>query len=403
MSKGSRALSARAAGITPSLTLAITAKAKKMKQDGISVIGFGAGEPDFGTPEYIIRAAKAALDKNFTKYTESSGMPQLRAAIAEKLRRENGVSYQPAQIIVSNGGKHALLNAVLAVCEAGDEVLIPSPYWLTYPELVRTADAKSVFVPTKAENGFKLTAAELERAVTPATKAVILNSPNNPTGAVYTRQELEALARVIVEKDLIVISDEIYEKMVYGGAEHISIASLGEEIKERTILVNGLSKCYSMTGWRVGYVAAPLHIAKAIDGLQSHGTSNINSIAQAAALEALTSAEGESFLSDMLRTFDGRRQYIEARIDAIPGLGCIKPQGAFYVFADISALLGKSYGGKVLNDSLDAAEAMLDAGVAVVPGSAFGSPDYIRLSYAIDKADIEEGLNRIEDFVSKYV
>ncbi len=299
-------ISHRAANITPSVTLAITAKAKKMKADGISVIGFGAGEPDFGTPDFIVEAAKKALDENFTKYTPSSGMPALRQAIADKLRRENGLFYEPSQIIVSNGAKHSLFNAMAATVDPGDEVIIPSPYWLTYPELVRLCDGVPVFVLTEEELGFKLSPAALEAAITPKTKWLILNSPSNPTGAVYSREELSALAEVCVRRDIGVISDEIYEKLVYAGAEHISIASL-PGMAERTVVVNGLSKSCAMTGWRIGYLAAPKEIAKAVDGLQSHATSNANSIAQAASVAAITNPEEDRFLHRMVEAYDARR------------------------------------------------------------------------------------------------
>jgi len=396
-----KTLSKRAESISPSLTLAITAKAKRLKAEGVSIVGFGAGEPDFGTPQYIIDAAKAALDKNFTKYTESSGIPQLRKAVADKLLADNGLSYSEKQIIICNGGKHALLNAMLAVCGRGDEVLIPSPYWLTYPELVKMADARPVPMLTKAKNDFKITADELRWSIGPRTKALVLNSPNNPTGAVYSEQELKAIAEVVVEKDILVISDEIYEKLVYGGAKHVSIASFGEEIMNRTILVNGLSKCYSMTGWRVGYVAAPPEIAAAIDGLQSHGTSNINTIAQYASLAALTCDEGEKFLSNMREEYEERRKYIISRLDGIEQLTYIVPEGAFYIFVGVGKLLGKSYNGKKLTDAMDVADHMLEAGIAVIPGNAFGAKDYIRLSYAISREDIAEGLTRIENFCAQ--
>ena len=403
MSKEKSILSKRAESISPSLTLAITAKAKKLKSEGVSIIGFGAGEPDFGTPDYIIEAAKTALDKNLTKYTESSGTLELRTAIAKKLLKDNGLTYDPKQIIVSNGGKHALLNAVLAVCDEGDEVLIPAPYWLTYPELVKMAGATPVFIESQAKNNFKITAEELNNAITDKTKLLILNSPSNPTGAVYSRSELSALAKVIVERDILVISDEIYERLVYNGAEHVSIASFGEEIKKRTILVNGLSKCYSMTGWRVGYLAADNEITKAIDGLQSHGTSNINTIAQYASVAALSSEKGEEFLTKMVIVYDERRKYMVDKIKTIENLDCIVPDGAFYVFVDITKLVGKTSKGRAIKDALDVTEFMLESGIAVIPGNPFGADFYIRLSYAIDIKDIKEGLSRIEQFVQGLV
>ena len=392
-------ISHRAANITPSVTLAITAKAKKMKADGISVIGFGAGEPDFGTPDFIVEAAKKALDENFTKYTPSSGMPALRQAIADKLRRENGLFYEPSQIIVSNGAKHSLFNAMAATVDPGDEVIIPSPYWLTYPELVRLCDGVPVFVRTEEELGFKLSPAALEAAITPKTKWLILNSPSNPTGAVYSREELSALAEVCVRRDIGVISDEIYEKLVYAGAEHVSIASL-PGMAERTVVVNGLSKSCAMTGWRIGYLAAPKEIAKAVDGLQSHATSNANSIAQAASVAAITNPEEDRFLHRMVEAYDARRKFMFQAVSAIPGLSCHEPKGAFYLFVNVSGILGKTCRGKVLKDAVDVADQMLESGVAVVPGNAFGAPDHIRLSYALSMEDIREGMKRIAAFAA---
>ena len=392
-------ISHRAANITPSVTLAITAKAKKMKTDGISVIGFGAGEPDFGTPDFIVEAAKKALDENFTKYTPSSGMPALRQAIADKLRRENGLSYEPSQIIVSNGAKHSLFNAMAATVDPGDEVIIPSPYWLTYPELVRLCDGVPVFVRTEEELGFKLSPAALEAAITPKTKWLILNSPSNPTGAVYSREELSALAEVCIRRDIGVISDEIYEKLVYAGAEHISIASL-PGMAERTVVVNGLSKSCAMTGWRIGYLAAPKEIAKAVDGLQSHATSNANSIAQAASVAAITNPEEDRFLHRMVEAYDARRKFMFQAVSAIPGLACHEPKGAFYLFVNVSGILGRTCRGKVLKDAVDVADQMLESGVAVVPGNAFGAPDHIRLSYALSMEDIREGMKRIAAFAA---
>lgn len=392
-------ISHRAANITPSVTLAITAKAKKMKADGISVIGFGAGEPDFGTPDFIVEAAKKALDENFTKYTPSSGMPALRQAIADKLRRENGLSYEPSQIIVSNGAKHSLFNVMAATVDPGDEVIIPSPYWLTYPELVRLCDGVPVFVRTEEELGFKLSPSALEAAITPKTKWLILNSPSNPTGAVYSREELSALAEVCIRRDIGVISDEIYEKLVYAGAEHVSIASL-PGMAERTVVVNGLSKSCAMTGWRIGYLAAPKEIAKAVDGLQSHATSNANSIAQAASVAAITNPEEDRFLHRMVEAYDARRKFMFQAVSAIPGLSCHEPKGAFYLFVNVSGILGRTCRGKVLKDAVDVADQMLESGVAVVPGNAFGAPDHIRLSYALSMEDIREGMKRIAAFAA---
>ncbi len=394
-----KVLSRRAKEISPSLTLEITAKAKKMKDEGISVIGFGAGEPDFGTPQYIVDAAKEALDRGFTKYTPSAGTVELRKAIARKLEADNDITYAHNQIVVSTGGKQCLFNAIFAMVEPGDEVIIPAPFWLTYPELVKMAGAKPVFVPTLEQNGFKLTAEQLKGAITKHTKMLILNSPNNPTGAVYSKQELESLAKVIVENDIFCISDEIYEKLVYGGEEHVSIASLGADIYNRTVTVNGLSKSYAMTGWRVGYLAAPKMIADAVNSIQSHTTSNPNSIAQYASTAALSDPQGEGFLQRMREAYDERRRYMVERINAIEGVSCNEPKGAFYVFVNVSKLLGKSYKQFPIHDAIDLAQYMLDEGVAVVPGNAFGADDHIRLSYAISLEDIQEGLDRIERFV----
>lgn len=400
MSKN-QTIAKRASSITPSLTLAITAKAKKMKADGISVIGFGAGEPDFNTPEYIINAAKAALDKGLTKYTESSGILDLKRAIVKKLEKDNGLIYATNQIIVSNGAKHSLHNAILALIEKGDEVIIPAPYWLTYPELVKIADGTPKYIYTKEQNGFKVTPEELTKAITKKTKMFILNSPSNPTGSVYTMEELSALGKILVEKDVWVLSDEIYEKLIYGGNKHVSIASLSQAMYNRTVVVNGFSKSYSMTGWRMGYLAAPKEVVDAIDAIQSHATSNPNTIAQYAALEALSGAEGEEFLQGMVKTFDERRKFMVERINSIELLSAREPEGAFYVMANISKLKGKKYNGQKIKDSIDLAEKMLDSGVSVVPGVAFGDDNFVRLSYASSLDDIKEGLNRIESFVSK--
>lgn len=392
-------ISTKVSRIKPSLTLEITAKAKKMKAAGISVIGFGAGEPDFNTPEYIINAAKRALDIGFTKYTPASGMQELKVAVCNKLRKDNGLNYEPSDIVISSGAKSSLYHAICAIVDEGDEVILPSPYWLTYPELVNLAGGTTVFVETKAENGFKITAEQLENAITPKTKCFILNSPNNPTGAVYSEQEIKALAKVVEKHGLYVISDEIYEKLVYGGAKHYSIAATSEYLKEHTVVVNGMSKAFSMTGWRIGYIAAPTLIAKAVSSMQSHTTSNACSIAQYASVEALESPESEAFVCNMQKVFDERRKYMVQRFSEIPNVKFAEPQGAFYVFVDVSALYGKSYEGQVIDGSLAFADAALKKGVAVVPGAAFGNDDCIRLSYATSMEDIKEGLTRLEEFI----
>ena len=387
--------------ISPSLTLEITAKAKKMKAEGISVVGFTAGEPDFNTPEYIIESAKKALDIGFTKYTPASGMQELKEAIVKKLERDNGLSYAPNQIVVSSGAKSSLFHAICALVEEGEEVIIPSPYWLTYPELVKLAGGKCVYVQTLANNDYKITAEQLANAITDKTKCVILNSPNNPTGSVYSKDELKALAKIIEEKKIWVISDEIYEKMVYEGEEFISIATLSEYIKEHTIVVNGLSKAYSMTGWRIGYVAGPIEVVKAISSMQSHTTSNACSIAQYASVEALNSVKGEEFIKNMVKVLDERRKYLYENAQKIDGFNCVRPKGAFYLFVDVSKHYGKSFDGEVITGSLKFADLALKKGVAVIPGIAFGDDNSIRLSYCVSMEDIREGLNRLQEFVKE--
>ena len=372
-----------------------------MKAEGIDVVGFGAGEPDFNTPEYITNAAKHALDIGFTKYTPAAGMPELKEAICKKFLKDNGLSYEPSQIVVSTGAKSSLFHAICAMVDESDEVILPSPYWLTYPELVKLAGGKTVFIKTTANDGYKMTAEELSAAVTDKTKLLILNSPNNPTGAVYSVKELSAIAKVCEEKGLYVISDEIYEKLVYGGEKHVSIAALSPYMKEHTVVVNGMSKSYSMTGWRIGYLAAPKEIAKAVSSMQSHTTSNACSIAQYASVTALESEESDKFIEKMQKTFDERRIYMVKTLQAIKGVVLPEPKGAFYVFADVSAFYGKSFQDEKVTGSLSFAELALKKGVAVVPGIAFGDDDCIRLSYAISIEDIKEGLKRLKDFIAE--
>jgi len=382
-------LSSRVGELTPSLTLAIDSKAKAMKAEGIDVCSFGAGEPDFDTPDHIKAAALAALDGGFTKYTPSSGIPELRQAISEKFKADNGLDYSPSQVIVSNGAKHSCINAIMAVCDPGDEVIIPAPYWLSYPEMVRLAGAVPVIVETTAENHYKITAEDFENAMTPKTKMIILNTPGNPTGSVYTKEELRALAEVAAEEEIYILSDEIYEKLVYEGAEHVSIASLLPEAYDLTITVNGFSKAYSMTGWRLGYLGAPEKIAKAIDSMQSHSTSNPCSFAQKGGLAALKG--DQQGVIDMREEFNIRREYMMDRIDAIPGLSAVRPLGAFYVLASIA---------KFDLSSTNFADRLLSkASVAVVPGIAFGDDKTFRLSYATSLDVIKKGLDRIEEFV----
>ena len=390
----------RMSTLAPSLTLAISAKAKAMKSAGESVVSFGVGEPDFNTPEHIINAAKSALDNGHTKYTPSSGLLPLRKAICEKFQKDNGLTYEPSQIIVSNGAKHSIFNACYALIEEGDEVIIPAPYWLTYPEVVKVCGGEPKYIECRKENKFKFTAKDLEKAITPKTKMLIFNSPSNPTGAVYTEQEVREIAKVCEEKEIFVLSDEIYEKLCYGDIKPFSIASCSEKMKELTITVNGVSKAYAMTGWRIGYLAAPKDVAKAIDSFQSHATSNACSIAQYATIEALNSPEAE--IDAMVHTFDNRRKKLLKLISGIDGVTAVEPDGAFYVMMVIDGLYGKSYKGRQINDSVSFADMLLDGEkVATVPGVSFGAGDCIRLSYALSEEDIEEGLRRIKKFVSE--
>lgn len=392
-------ISSRAKKINPSPTLSITAKAKKMQSEGINVISFGAGEPDFDTPEFIKDAAKNALDKGFTKYTPTSGIIELKKAICEKFKKDNTLEYSPEEILVSCGAKHSIFNIILTLCDEDDEVIIPSPYWVSYPEMVKVAGAKPIFIKTYQNFNFKITLQQLKEAITPKTKLFILNSPSNPTGMVYNESELKSLVEVIVDSGIYCISDEIYEKIIYDN-KHISIASLGEEIKKLTLVVNGVSKSYSMTGWRIGYAAGPKEIIQAMSNLQDHSTSNPTSIAQYATVEALKGSQ-ES-LKEMIDAFLKRRDYIVQRINSIKGLSCLKPQGAFYVFVDISSIKNRKCGDKVINDSFILTELLLEnAKVAVVPGAVFGDDDYIRLSYATSNKNITEGMNRIEEFAGK--
>ncbi|MDO4719655.1 MAG: pyridoxal phosphate-dependent aminotransferase [Peptostreptococcaceae bacterium] len=384
--------------IEPSVTLAISAKEKKMKSEGIDVIGFSVGEPDFQTPDNIRQAAIEAIEKKPITYTASSGLPLLKRSIVEKLRKDNDLLYDPAEIVVSNGAKHSLRNAIEAISNPGDEIIVPVPYWVSYVELVKMSGALPVLVEGKEESDFKVSAEQIRKACTDKTKAIILNSPSNPTGAVYSERELREIASLIVEKDLIIISDEIYEKLIYEG-KHISIASFSPEIKERTILVNGMSKAYAMTGWRIGYTASNKILASMMDNIQSHATSNPNTVAQYASIEALEGKQ-DSLLS-MKKEFHERRDLMVKEINDIDLLSCNIPSGAFYVMVNISKVLGKTFGGKTLHTSIDFADYLLDqAKVAVVPGIAFGADRYIRLSYATSKEKISEGVKRIRQALS---
>jgi aspartate aminotransferase len=381
-------ISERAAKLTPSLTLSIDSKAKAMKAEGLDVCGFGAGEPDFDTPEHIKAAAIAALQAGATKYTPSSGIPELRQAISEKFAADNQLEYRASQIVVTNGAKHACYNAILATCQAGDEVIIPSPYWVSYPDMVRLAGAEPVIVQTTERNGWKMRGEDFENAMTPRTKMVILNSPGNPTGSVYTRDELQAIVDIATDEDIYILSDEIYEKLVYDDVQHVSVGSLSREAYDLTITVNGFSKAYAMTGWRLGYVGATEPIAKAIEAIQSHSTSNPNSFAQRGALAALKGDQQP--LTDMREEFDIRRNYMFDRISKIPNITAVKPQGAFYVLVNISqlGLTSQNFADRLLSK----------ANVAVIPGAAFGDDRTIRLSYATSIDVIKKGLDRFQDF-----
>ena len=382
-------LAARVGEVPPSITLAIAAKAKAMRAEGIDVCSLSTGEPDFDTPEHIKAAAKQALDAGKTKYGPVAGEPQLKAAIARKLQSDNNLNYQPENIIVTNGGKHSLYNLMMALIEPGDEVIIPAPYWLSYPEMVKLASGKPVIVRTDASTGYKITPEQLNRAITPKTKLFVLNSPSNPTGMVYTRAEIQALAEVIVDRDILVVSDEIYEKIIYDGAQHVSIGSLGQEIFDRTIVSSGFAKGYSMTGWRIGYLAGPIELIQATSTIQGHSTSNVCTFAQYGAIAALESSQ-ES-VEKMRLAFADRREVIFELLDAIPGISCIKPDGAFYMFVNIS---------KTGMSSLEFCDAFLEQQqVAVIPGIAFGADDHIRLSYATDLGTIKKAVERLDKFV----
>lgn len=386
-------LAARVAALQPSITLSITSKAKALKQQGVNVISFGAGEPDFDTPEPIKEEAKKALDAGFTKYAPTAGIPELKKGIVEKLKNDNHLDYKESEVLVSCGAKHSCANIILTLCDRGDDLLIPAPYWVSYPEMGRLAEANPVLIKTKEENNFLLTAEDLEKSITKKSRLLILNSPSNPTGMMYDKKSLEAIAEVVLKHDLFVLSDEIYEKIVFDGKQHVSIASLGEEIKKRTIVINGFSKAYSMTGWRLGYAAGPEEIIKAANRLQDHSTSGANSITQKAGVKAL--ALDQSVLKEMSQVFEKRRDLIVAGLNNIPGITCLKPEGAFYVFPNISGL-GM--------DSMTLADKLLDeVQVAVVPGIAFGSDANIRLSYACSEENIKEGLSRIEKFIKEKV
>jgi len=379
----------RAKVLSPSLTLAIDSKAKAMKAEGIDVVGFGAGEPDFDTPQHIKDACAAALAAGFTKYTPAAGIPELRQAIADKHQRENGLTYKPSQIIVSCGGKHSCYNVILATCQEGDEVIIPAPYWLSYPEMAKLANAKPVIIETTDKTEFKVTPAQLRAAITPNTRLFILNSPSNPTGSVYTPDEIKALGDICVEKGVLIMSDEIYEHLTYDGAVVKSVASFSPAHFEHTIIVHGFAKAWSMTGWRLGWTAAPEPIAKAIDAIQGHSTSNPTSFAQKGAVAALNGSQ--EHLPKWLAEFAKRRSFAHAKLNAMPGVTCANAKGAFYLFPNIS--------GTGLKSTEFCARLLEQEKVAAVPGIAFGADEYIRLSYATSMANIEKGLARMDSFV----
>lgn len=385
--------------ITSSVTLEITARAKKMKEQGEDVISLSVGEPDFNTPDHIRHAAMVAMESGKIGYTPASGLMQLKKAICEKLSKDNNLEYDVKNIVVSNGAKHSLFNALQAICNPGDEVIVGVPYWVSYPCLIEMADAVPVYVEMKESDGFKFTKEALTKALTPKTKAMIINSPNNPTGTVFTKEDLQIIADFAVENDIYVIADEIYEKLIYEG-EHVSIAALGEQIKELTIVVNGMSKCYAMTGWRIGYTASTANIAKIMGNIQSHATSNPNTIAQYASIEGLKGPQDS--VEAMRKCFLERRDYIVKAINSIDGLTCRNPEGAFYVMVNIQNYIGKHFMDKQINNSFDFSEALLEeAKVAVIPGIGFGQEGYIRISYAASIETIQKGIERIKSFVTK--
>ncbi len=384
--------------IKPSATLAVTSKVKQLKSNGVDVIGLGAGEPDFDTPDYIKLAAKESLESGFTKYTPSSGIIELKEAICEKLRKENNLNYEPQNIIASCGAKQAIYNCILALCNEGDEVLIPSPYWVSYPEQVILARGTPVIIEANDETDFKITKSEIERKITGKTKLFIMNSPSNPTGTAYTKEELYEITRFAIDAGLYVISDEIYEKIIYDDMKHFSPASFGKEFMEKVITINGFSKAFSMTGWRIGYAAGPIDIIKAATMLQDHTTSGPNSFTQKAAVAALK-AEGHT--AEMVSEFNKRRQYIVERLNNMDGISCMLPKGAFYVFPNVSDLFGRNIAGQNAADSIELVSLILDkAKVAFVPGEAFGSKSHVRISYATSMENIKEGMNRLENLLS---
>ena len=393
-------LSKKAGNISPSITLAITAKANELKKQGVDVVSFGAGEPDFNTPENIINAAIKAMKDGKTKYTPAGGILELKETICQKFKKDNNLDYKPNQITVSTGAKQCLANAFMAILNPGDEVLIPIPYWVSYPELVKLADGVPVFVETKKENNYKYTVEDLEKAVTDKTKAILINSPNNPTGTIYNEDELLKIADFAKKYNLLIISDEIYEKLIYDNEKHVSIASLNEDAYNRTLVINGVSKTYAMTGWRLGYIAASEEITKIMTSIQSHMTSNVNTITQYATIEALNGPVED--LNNMVAEFARRRNFMIDKLNKINGVSIIKPSGAFYIMVNVSDYFNTEFKGQKIESSLDFAKVLLDEEkVAVIPGAGFGLDDYIRLSYATSMDIIEKGIDRISTFLSK--
>ncbi|KIL75101.1 pyridoxal phosphate-dependent aminotransferase [Bacillus badius] len=390
-------LAQRVKALTPSTTLAITAKAKEMKAQGIDVIGLGAGEPDFNTPDHIIEAAYESLKKGQTKYTPSGGLPELKDAIIGKFEKDQGISYKRSEIIVTTGAKHALYTLFQVILDEGDEVIIPTPYWVSYPEQVKLADGTPVYIEGKEENNFKITPEQLHAAITPKTKAVIINSPSNPTGMLYSKEELEALGEVALKHNIWIISDEIYEKLIYGTNKHVSIAELSPALKEQTIIINGVSKSHSMTGWRIGYAAGNEQVIKAMTDLASHSTSNPTAVSQYGSIAAYEGTQEP--VEEMRKAFEERLNIVHSKLNEIPGVSCLKPQGAFYLFPNVkeAALLTG------FNDVDGFVKALLEeAKVAVIPGSGFGAPDNIRLSYATSLELLEAAVARIADFVNSH-
>lgn len=393
-------LSKKAGNISPSITLSITAKANELKAQGVDVVSFGAGEPDFNTPQNIINAAIKAMQDGKTKYTPAGGILELKKTICKKFKEDNGLDYTTDQITISTGAKQCLANVFMAILNPGDEILIPIPYWVSYPELVKLADGVPVFVETLKENNYKYTIEDLEKAVSDKTKAILINSPNNPTGTIYNREELIEIAEFAKKHDLLIISDEIYEKLIYDGEKHISIASLSEDAFERTVVINGVSKTYAMTGWRLGYMAASKEITKLMTSIQSHMTSNVNTIAQYAAIEALNGPIED--LNTMVKEFERRRNFMVDRLSKIDGVSIIKPSGAFYIMVNISSYFNTTFKGEEIKNSLDFSRVLLDEEkVAVIPGAGFGLDEYIRLSYATSMDIIETGIDRIAVFINK--